>query len=426
MNKVWRIFIYELQRNLRRKGFLFATFVLPLIGFVILFGNHAYQIMNSSSDDGNPLADLNFEAIKVAGYVDYSGEFDSVPELLDGFLIRFEDEAAAAAALAEDRIDVFYVIPPDYFETGEVILHIPQLQVTLLNTGPIEWLFYSTVAGNIDDLVIRRLRNPINVQEFDLGDEQVNGRTESTEGYEFAIVYASTMLFFFALLLTNTYLMQSVIEERENRLIEILISTVRPTQLLMGKILALGTLGLLQILAWGIAMGLMAKVAANLSTYEIILAALGVSMRWDIIPLMFVYFLLMYMTFASVFAGIGALSNSAQEGSQYIGLLVLPTILPFYAFPLIQTEPNGLLAVALSMIPITSPVSMQMRVVFGSVPLWQIGISMGLMAITMIGAMWLAGRLFRVQTLLSGQSFKLKELPGLLLHDQGAPRTAAS
>ncbi|MDQ7034667.1 MAG: ABC transporter permease [Anaerolineae bacterium] len=331
-------------------------------------------------------------------------------------LILYADEESARDALNADDVDVFYVIQADYLESGEVVLHLPNLALRLITSGPIEQLFYSTLAVDLDALTIRRLRNPMVLEEFNLEEDASESNTGTSEGVQFGIVYAFAIFFFIGLMMTNTYLMQSVIQERESRLIEILISTMHPTQLLTGKILAFGLLGLMQLLAWGISTALIIYTASQLSTYSSFISALSLDISWSIIPIMLIYFVLMYMTFAAIFGGIGAISGSAQEGQQYMSIMVMPIIFTTYAFPLIQANPNGALAVGLSMFPITSGVAMLMRSIISTVPVWQLALSMGIMVVAMMGAMWLSGRLFRVQTLLAG-SFKLKDIPKLLFQD---------
>lgn len=427
MNKLWQIYRYELIRNIRRKGFIFATLGVPLIAFIIIVGWDTYQkISQTGETDTNPLAALSLDRLKMAGYVDHSGVFKVVPERLQIVLKQYPDEDSALAAMQAGEIDAYLVISENYMETGDMVLHMPNLSIMLVSDGQsvAQQLAYSTFASGLDELRLRRLSNPVDFQEYNLSkDGGENGTTEDIQGGQYLVVYVFTMVFFVSLMLTNTYLMQTVIEERENSLIEIIISTVRPSQLLGGKILAMSTLGITQIVVWVVSAGFLFKLAGSLSAYTAILQSLNVNLRVDLLPLVAVYFVLMYLLFAAIFGTIGALSSSSQEGSQYAGVIIIPTIIPFYFFPLIQTEPNSLIAVALSLIPITSPVSILMRMVITTVPIWQVALSLVLMFTMTLGAIWMAGRIFRVQTLLSGQRLKLSDLPRLIF-TENAPRKA--
>jgi ABC-2 type transport system permease protein len=425
MKKLWEVFRYELIRNGRRKGYLAATFGIPLLMAALMLAFHIYQITRTE-EESNPLAALALEQLEKAGYVDESGVFEEIPSRLERALVLYPDEASALAALQADDIDVYFFIPADYLETGTVILHMRNLQVFLMSDGSsiAEQLVYSTFASGLDEAHILRLSNPAEFSEFTLslntetGTSEVSQESnEMVEGGQFAIVYIFSILFFVALMATNNYLMQTVIEERENRLIEILLSTMTTAELLGGKILAMACLGLFQLFVWIAGGALLFYVAGNVETYAAILATLNIQIHPEWLVLMLVYFILMYMLFAAVFGTIGAISGSAYEGSQYAGLIVLPTILPYYFFGLIQAEPNGPVALAFSIFPLTSPITIISRMVVSEVPVWQIIGSVVLVGITGIAALWMAGRIFRVQTLLTGQKIKLKDIPSLLFAD---------
>ncbi|MGB7338466.1 MAG: ABC transporter permease [Phototrophicaceae bacterium] len=416
MNRLWLVFVHELRRSATRKGYLFATFGIPLIAAAIFFGYPVYQSMQSADDDaGNPLQELDLDQLERAGIVDFSGVFENPPERFAEVLIPYADEASARIALEAEEIDVFLVFPEDYLETGEASLHIPNLNLTLLGEGESigTQLAYSTFATGLDEIRLSRLGNPAIFTDFDLSISN-EGSNNATEDGQFLVVYVFAMVFFIGLMLTNTYLMQTVIEERDNRVLEILISSVKPTQLLAGKILALSLLGLLQIVTWvSVVLGLL-YAASSIELYAGIINNLSVSLNPELFGLMAIYFVLMYLLYAAVFGTIGAVSASSQEGSQYVGFLVLPALLPFYFFSLIQAAPNGALAVGFSIFPITAPITIMARTVIASVPFWQIALSIALLIILTIGAMWMAGRIFRVQTLLSGTKLKVADIPRLI------------
>jgi ABC-2 type transport system permease protein len=213
--------------------------------------------------------------------------------------------------------------------------------------------------------------------------------------------------------LTNGYLMQTVVEEKETRLIEILVSTMRPTQLLAGKILAFGLMGLLQIVVWVGSVFLIGKLVAG-DVMSPLAAFAFISLTADKILTLLLYFVFGYLFFAAGYGMVGAISNSMQEGPQFAVIFTLPAVIPFYFLAVFITTPDAPLPTILSMIPITAPLAMVMRVTLTHVPLWQIVLSLGLLIILDIVMIWLAGRIFRVQTLLAGQTPKLRDIPRLL------------
>lgn len=417
MNRLWLVFSYELKRNITRKGYLFATIGIPLLAILFYVGYPVYQSFREpETEDTNPLAELALDRLERAGYVDYSGVFTQPTTRFDDVLFKYETETEALSALEAEEIDVFLVFPEDYLDTGDVTLHIADLNITLIGDGQSlsEQLAYSTFASGLDEIRLRRLSNPASFTDFDLSLD-TEGATETSEEGQFWLVYVFAMVFFVSLILTNTYLMQTVIEERDNRMIEILISTVKPSELLGGKILAMAFLGMLQILCWALVAYALFTFAPNIDTYTALMASFNIEIQASLLPLMGLYFVLMYLIYAAVFGTIGAISGSAQEGSQYSGFLVLPAMIPFYFFPLIQSDPNGLFATVLSIIPITSPITIMARMVIGDVPVWQIGLSIILLALLAGLAMWMAGRIFRVQTLLSGTKLKIGDIPRLII-----------
>ena len=130
--------------------------------------------------------------------------------------------------------------------------------------------------------------------------------------------------------------------------------------------------------------------------------------------LLLVYFVLAYLMFASAYGILGALSASMREGPQYAVIFTLPAVIPMWLGAALVDAPQGGLAVALSLFPLTAPLAMLQRVLIATVPTWQIALSVILLLLSIAALMWLAGRLFRVQTLLAGRMPALRELPGLL------------
>ena len=415
------VFLYELRRNLGRKGYLFMTFGIPLIAFALLLG---YQFITQQTGAGagsqaaedptqSLVEQLNFESAKHAGYVDLSGMFQKVGSL-SSVLTRYPDEAAALAALEQGEIPLYYVIASDYLKTGEVTLVQPKLNISQIETGPVQRLILNTLSEGVDPQVFQRLINPSNLQETNLSLVSAESGAQN-EDTSFVIVYVFAIALMMGLFTTNGYLMQSVIEEKETRLIEILLSSLRPFELLAGKILALGLLGLLQMTVWVGSIFLLARISRLDAVASTALALFAdFTLPPALLPLLIVYFVLSYLVFASLYSIVGALSNSMREGPQYAAFFTLPAVAPLWFLQVFVTTPNDPLPVALSLFPLTAPIAMIQRLVITSVPAWQIVVSVVLLALTVVATMWLAGRLFRVQTLLAGQPPRLRDLPRLV------------
>ncbi len=414
----FEVFIYELRRNLRRRGYLFTTFGVPLIAIVLLLG-YQFIASRSSQQPNTPEQDLaqqlNFQNINKAGYVDLSGLFPD-PGSLSSILIPYPDEASAKAALDAGDIAEYYVIAADYLQTGDVTLVQPRLNISQITTDAIQRLILNTLSQGVNPQVFARLINPSSFQQTNLA--LVNAESGSqNEGSSFIVVYVFSIALMIGLFTTNGYLMQSVIEEKETRLIEILISTVRPAQLLAGKILAMGVIGLLQLVVWIGGIYVVIKLAAG-STLQQTVSALAtianIQLPAGILPLLLLYFVLAYFLFAGLYSIVGALANSLREGPQYAVVFTLPAVLPLYFLSLFTTSPDGTIPTVLSLIPITAPIAMAERLVISTVPSGEIIVSLVLLALSAVVVMWAAGQIFRVQVLLAGQAPKIKDLPRLL------------
>jgi ABC-2 type transport system permease protein len=415
------VLLYELRRGLRRRGYLFATFGIPLLalaGLLIIpriVGSAAQSAVEEAAQSGE-LDTFDPNQAQHYGYVDQSGVF-AAAESIGDWLLRFDDEAAARAALDTGEIDAYYLIPPDYLEDGTVTSVMPSMNLNDISASPIRQLAYTTLTEGLDPTLVRRIAQPANFTEVNLsliGAEE-NGGTD--EDSSFLVVYVFALALMISLFFTSGYLMQSVIEEKETRLIEILVSALRPIELLTGKIVGLGVLGLLQMLAWIGGILLAVRIAAGDSaarTLDFVATIARIQIPTEILPLLMIYFVLAYLMFAALYGIVGALSNSLREGPQYGVIFSLPAVLPLYFLPLFTSTPDGALPTLLSLIPLTAPLAMTQRLVIAQVPIEQIALSLALLAAACAAALWLAGRLFRMQTLLAGQPIKLRELPRLL------------
>jgi ABC-2 type transport system permease protein len=212
-----------------------------------------------------------------------------------------------------------------------------------------------------------------------------------------------TMLFYIIILSAASLLLSSVAKEKENRVIEILMMSLTPRQLLTGKIVGLGLMGLVQTIAW-------------VGTGRVLLAFSGTTFNIPIafqLPASFlvwalIFFLLGYAVYASLMAGLGALVPNLREASQATILVIFPLIIPIFLLSILIEQPNGMLAVILSVFPLTSPVAMMTRLASGEVPFWQIMLAVVFLALTAVFVVRSVARMFRAQTILSGQPFSRK------------------
>lgn len=403
------VFRYEFMNGFRRRGYLFMTFGISLLALVAFFG---YLFISGLSDEQEePQDPLNFSDYDPVGYVDPAAIFPppDVPPF-KGKVIKYPDEATAEEAIEQGKIKAYYVVSEDYLQTGHVDLVTETFsleyseQRDLFRAFVLNTLLQNNSAAT--QLYIR-LQQPSDITRHQVTKAgEASTRNEDTD---FLLAYLFSMTLLASTITSSGYLMQSVVEERETRMIEILISSIRPTPLLVGKILAMGLLGLVQIIVWlSVGVFIASQAAENfvdLSHLEISASTLAISLA---------YFLGGYLLLGSGFAAIGALSNNMREGPQLATFLTLPAVSPLWVMALLIDNPNGNVATILSFIPITAPMTMVIRASVIDIPLWQVVVSLALLSITIVLMMWMAGRLFRIGSLLAGTMPRLRDIPRLL------------
>jgi ABC-2 type transport system permease protein len=413
MRHLWQVFRYEILRNVRRRGYLFTTFGLPILVIVLSFGIQWFGEQVSGGQTPANLAGLQFDfgGIETAGYVDQSGIFADVPPEAD--LEAFSDVETARAALDAGEIDTIYVIDPDYAENGAITQLVNEVTLDNVTSQPVRKLIFSLLQQSFSAGQLIRLQNPalIRTVQLERNDTAADPEQATDEDTEFALVYGFGILFLVIIFGTSSYLMQSVIEEKENRLIEILITSMRTIDLMAGKILALGLLGLVQVGVWGAFAIFFGQFQQTMGMASFLS---GLTIPMDILPLLIVYFLLGYLMFAAAFAGVGAISNSISEGPQISIVFGAPILITFYAFPAFLNAPGGPLPTFLSLFPLTSPLAMIMRLTISPVPAWQIALSLALLVLGVVFMFWVAGRMFRIQSLLSGKAPSIRQLPKII------------
>jgi len=421
MRNILRVMRYEFVRNVRRPGYLFATLGVPVLMIVlsqVLGGSLTSTSATSFSPQTiNQLFETNQD--EPIGYVDTANLFKTpLPrrdDSIDMDLIRrYDDLESALADLRAGEIASVFEFPADYFEEGNLTVHVERLTLNPASTDPIRRLVFNEVLTVIDEQTLIRLRETggyadVNLTRVVDTDEAV-GRSDDES---FGVIYGYGILYLITVFATVGYLMQSVIEEKQSRLVEVLLSSIRPSQLLTGKIFANGALGLMQISVWVVIA--LVSVSAAPGIGDLLNGFLrSIALTLTTLVLMMVYAVLGYLMFAAVFGGIGAISTSVREGPQFASAIIFPSMIPFFIITIFATTPNETLPTLLSILPFMSPLAMPMRLLVTDVPFWQVALSVGLQLAMVVALFWMAGRLFRVQSLLSGEVPTLNQLRKLL------------
>jgi ABC-2 type transport system permease protein len=386
--KIWLIARREYMVNVRRRSYLFTAFVIPIlsIGFSLFASNFSTLALESTGD------------FPTVGIVDDAGLLKDIT-LSKPYVLTTKAEAEAGIKAIPPTFEVYYVLPADYLKTGQSLSYsIKSLPPGL--DSDFNRVVRKALAGMVNaPEIVSRLQDPIPlVQIRQVGNPQKFDQT--------VLISAFIAPFIFALLLitstatTSQFLMSGVVEEKENRMMEVFVTSARTEEMLAGKILGLGALGLTQMFIW-VGMGLLYAFTQT-PDFAVTLASLQITPGY--LALIFVYFILSYLFNGAVMAGIGVSVNAEQESRQVSGLFVLVTMIPFFFIYQIITEPNGTIAVVFSIIPFTSALTMILRATFTTVPPEQAALSLILLGISVMSAIWVTGRVFRIGMLSYGKS----------------------
>jgi ABC-2 type transport system permease protein len=238
--------------------------------------------------------------------------------------------------------------------------------------------------------------------------ENRGGRTGGVNGRAaFQKAMLETLLLTLPILLYGMDMARSIIEEKSSRIFEVLLATAQPRDLLAGKLLGVGAVGMTQIAIWVAAAALFSgsSLAASMMNG-------GLSIHFTLAEgiLFPVYFVLGFLLYSSLFSGLAATCETAQELQMYTPLAVLPTWFSFGILPLVINDPGSTWSVIVSLFPATAPFVMLARVGIQMPPLWQIGVSLGLLMLSIWAVLWISSRLYRVGILMYGKRATLPEL----------------
>lgn len=391
MLKMWLVAKREYLYNLKRRSFLFAAFGIPLFIVVVMLIVSVFTA-NSSGD---------LASVGKVGYLDLSGVLSQAVDKPDSF-VAYNTEEEASHALQDKTLGAYFVLPKDYMNNGQVRLYNFSTSPDALKSAINDFLLANLSAGRTGLLSRERVKHPVTLTVH-LED---SGRTVQ-EGAILGLFFAPlifTVVFMMASQITSGFLMGGVVEEKTNRIMEVLMTSITPLQLLAGKLIGLGVLGLTQLAVWGVVAAIVLRFGNTIPFLS------AVVLPADLLVVAVIYFLLGYFFLAGIMAGIGAVAGSEEESRQYSGIFSIVLAIPFFAIVTFIQDPNGTLPVVLSLIPFTAPLSMILRMSFGVVPLPQILLSVAVMIASTSLVVWLSARVFRWGLLMYGKRFTPRQL----------------
>ena len=404
MRKTLIVALREFRQRVTSRAFLFGAIGTPLIVLVIWLFTGG---LSAGPAEEPPLRQVEeaTDGEGTIGYVDQAGLIEEIPEPVPSEALRsYPDVDAAGAGLEQGEIAAYYVVPPDYRQTGQVERVSPRFPTAPPDLNTFDWVLVSNLYPEASREEIQRLRWP-----FDgAGPTFVSVRPEAGAEAEgpgnTMLPFVVTIAVMIPLFTGGSYLFQSLTQEKGNRVMEILLVSLRPRQLLTGKLLGLSALIMVQYLIWIV----IAALALTVLGRDVRQLLSGVHLSAGEALLALPYALGGFGLYAALMAGIGALAEDVESSRGWVFVLTLPMMAPIYLWTAIVNAPQGPLAVALSLFPYSAPVGMLMRMTAAAVPAWQLTLSMGLLAVATVGTIWLMARLFKAQTLLSGERLSVR------------------
>jgi ABC-2 type transport system permease protein len=403
MKKIWIVLKNEFIKTVSRRAFLLTLILVPLIpalilGAISLFGGNETSGGGGIGSIFQPQPQANVSE----GYIDQANIIKQLPESIGpDRLIAYDSEEAARQAIQAGTIQGYYLIQPDYVQTGSVKFVNSDFSPlsALENTSIIDTVIRYNLTG-ADPQKFAEYNNPIMVKYTDLAPNQV--QRDQSSPLAFYIPYGVTMLMYGLILTSSSLMLTSVAKEKENRVMEILMSSIKPKQLLTGKILGLGLVGLLQMVVWLGSAFVMLRLGGQTLSIPPSLQLPPSLLAWGLI-----FFILGYLLYATIMAGVGALVPNVREATQATIYVILPMLVPLTMVGIIIEQPNATLPVILSLIPFTAPNTLLTRMAVGAVPLWQTLTAVILLVGTIVFLIRAVAGMFRAQVLLTGKKFSL-------------------
>jgi ABC-2 type transport system permease protein len=406
-HNVWAVIRREYLQRVRSKAFIFTTIGLPIF-MAAVFVVPVY-FASQSQDEERRLAVVDHTGVLydriLAGGLGASGwelRLESGPDI----------EATLRRGVDEGEVGGFVVVDARTLETGDAVMYTADRpsafdRLALRTAISRAALEHGLAQSGVDaDALLRG------------GELRVEVLSESGSGMEdpdFLVSYIGAFMLYITTLMYAVAVMRATLEEKTSRIVEVIISSMKPWHLMLGKILGVGALSLTQLSIWLLAGALIggAGIPAMLAARPDMVELAGIS---DILPglglvILFVgFFLFGFFMYAGLYACVGAMCNTDQEAQQAQAPLVVFVIAPIMLVIPVIEAPLGTMAFSLSLFPLFTPILMWARVTSASIPVWQVALSFALMALAVVAIAWLAGRIYKTGILMTGKRPTLPEL----------------
>jgi ABC-2 type transport system permease protein len=406
MKKILLVIKREFIIRVKKKSFIIMTLLVPVLFICLMFVPVLISQIKSDKD-------------KIITVIDDSGIVAN--ELKNTGTIKFVNDTKPVDSLKSDLLK----------NDNYAVLHIEKSEENAI--GNITIYSQKAVGIDVSDAIksqIKTIAAQIKLKEYNISAEQIiqvlnpnlNIKTirldeqgtekESHTDALMGLAMICGVMIFFIILMFGIQIMRGVIEEKSSRIVEIIISSIKPMQLMLGKIIGVAMVVITQILIWIIVLGIVIFVAQSQFT-DIIDQLKSYVQSVSFIQMLvcfIIYLILGYLLYASMFAIVGSAVDNESDTQQLQTITSAPLMIGYLTMIIVSTQPDNPLAFWGSMIPFTSPMVMLARIPFGDVPLWEIILSLGILVATFILFTWIAARVYRVGILMYGKKASFKEL----------------
>lgn len=434
MNNIWIITAREYLTRVKKRSFILMTLLTPLLiaGFYGI-------IIWVSIGQSNSVEKQNIVVM------DKSMSFEGKIQQPENIRLLFMDEFSIDNLTTSDTVDGLVTVPANYSLDKTLDLRYETMgSLTVNNKSEIERAFRDVMkerklsAAGLSQETIDHLQASVSLREYKV-DEKGSSKS-SNIGINTLLGMALAFMIYMFIFLYGVQVMKGVIEEKTSRIVELIVSTVKPFQLMMGKVVGIALVGLTQLSIWillssifiaivGLAVGFdalqntdLTSLSANPALQNVDSDVIDAIAAFSNLPLgkifgtFIFYFLGGYLFYGALFAAIGSAVDSETDTQQFMLPITLPLIFSFgISFSIVVGDPNGVMATWMSIIPISSPVVMMVRMPFDP-PGLEIILSMLTLTLSIVGVIWLAGRIYRVGILMYGKKPTYKELAKWLFY----------
>jgi len=415
LNRILAVIRREYLERVRTKAFWISTLIVPiLLGAMMVLP--AYLAARGGGEFNVAVVDLTerfFEPVDAEVQRMLSGDDEKLSVTL---VLRDPGTDLEATRerlkqeVSEKRFDGVLVLPEGLPDEGQPEYVAPNVSAFKLLSVLERSVNNVTVAdrltgAGLDPDAVRELTRRPGLKTLKLGK---GGEETSDRGQSFMLAYIFVMIIYVTVLMYGIYVMRGVLEEKSSHVVEVVVSTVKPFELMLGKILGIGAVGLTQFVIWAVVMAAISAPGA--------VAAVGISgmelpsLPAQLLAFFVIYFVLGFLLYGTLYAGIGAAFDTEQEAQNFQGIVTMFMVIPMVLMMQILNQPDGTLSVVLSLIPFFTPMLMFLRMTLTQVPIIQLVASVVFMLAAIVIAAWIVGKIYRVGILMHGSKPKLKDL----------------